>query len=105
METLYKAELHPYQTSEPKVIINIKPPAMISDTKPAAAKHLTEPGVSKYKCILEECAFNIVEVFTYCTKDENKISYFLPIFVGTGKKVRYSRASTSFLHNFVGVCV
>ena len=91
IETLYKVDLHPHQTSGPEFII--KPPLTISSTKPAAVKYFPQQGASQYESISEELYFDIVEVLTYCKKVEDKILNFLPNFVRRKKYDVLGRAT------------
>ena len=78
---------------------------MISNKKMTSVKHLPQLGASKYNSILVEFSFDIVEVLTDFTKEENKIPKVLMNLIQTGNILRAGRANTSFMHNFIGLFV
>ena len=101
MDTVYKVPLHLYQKSGIKVII--EPPTMISITKLALLK-LEPQHSSKYKTILENCSFNILQLLKDCAKEEKKAPKTLP-HVEEGIILRSTRSNNMCMHHFVGLCV
>lgn len=62
-------------------------------------------GKVDYSSVVRKCAFNIVEILTEVTLEENLVPNNLPVCLTRGKKVRVAATNSAFLRNFFGLCV
>ena len=99
MNTLYEAPLCPYQKTGIGVIIDLS--TMIAIPKLAALKMEPQHG-SKYKSILENYLFDILQLFKDYAKEENKMPKTLPNVEG-GTRLQSTRANNMCMHHFVGL--